>query len=129
MKVNLFVYSKKKFHFYLCYDNRYVRGTLLPPTQLSRELWNGHISRNWLVDYIINDLRKKIIIFICTNWLNFYIFTVLGSRKISQLGVTLTHEHLSLDFCTFYVPPPRQLDSLFEKKIQLDNVGFIKQYP
>lgn len=55
--------------------------------------------------------------------------TVTGKIKLEELGKTLTHEHLALDFCTFYVPPPSQLTNIFENKIQLNNVGFIKQYP
>ena len=50
-----------------------------------------------------------------------------------QLGVTLTHEHFSLDFHKFYCEPPQQLSRFFNdginEKIHLKNSGFIRQYP
>ncbi|XP_063985853.1 phosphotriesterase-related protein [Diachasmimorpha longicaudata] len=55
--------------------------------------------------------------------------TVRGPVKLSQLGRTLTHEHLALDFHAFYVPPPKALVNNFQKKIALNNVGYVKQYP
>ncbi|XP_034937333.1 phosphotriesterase-related protein [Chelonus insularis] len=56
--------------------------------------------------------------------------TVLGPTRVSQLGKTLTHEHLTLDFNKFYVPPPKLLENYFQsKKIDLTNVGLVKQYP
>uniref|UniRef100_A0A0C9Q1N8 Phosphotriesterase-related protein n=1 Tax=Fopius arisanus TaxID=64838 RepID=A0A0C9Q1N8_9HYME len=55
--------------------------------------------------------------------------TVLGPVELSKLGRTLTHEHLSLDFHQFYVPPPEPLVNYLNKKILLNNVGYIKQYP
>lgn len=47
------------------------------------------------------------------------------------MGITLTHEHLSLDFQPFYNAPPEHLKSYFDdrEKIKLENVGMIKQYP
>ncbi|XP_011301738.1 phosphotriesterase-related protein [Fopius arisanus] len=53
----------------------------------------------------------------------------LGPVELSKLGRTLTHEHLSLDFHQFYVPPPEPLVNYLNKKILLNNVGYIKQYP
>ncbi|XP_015121972.1 phosphotriesterase-related protein [Diachasma alloeum] len=55
--------------------------------------------------------------------------TVLGPVELSQLGRTLTHEHLAMDFHRFYVPPPKPLAAYFQKKIALNNVGYVKQYP
>lgn len=55
--------------------------------------------------------------------------TVLGLISPEELGITLTHEHFSMDFQQLYVEPPEQLKSFFENKISLENVGFIKQYP
>ncbi|OAD56321.1 Phosphotriesterase-related protein, partial [Eufriesea mexicana] len=54
---------------------------------------------------------------------------VLGKKKSNQLGRTLTHEHLSLSFTAFYVPPPSQLQRFFNDKIELESSGFLKQYP
>ncbi|XP_025152386.1 phosphotriesterase-related protein [Harpegnathos saltator] len=55
--------------------------------------------------------------------------TVLGSKPLSEIGITLTHEHVHLDFNEFYVPPPTNLQSFLDNKINLKNVGYIKQYP
>ncbi|KAJ6647442.1 Phosphotriesterase-related protein [Pseudolycoriella hygida] len=55
--------------------------------------------------------------------------TVLGPINPSQLGKTLTHEHLSLDFDFFYKEPPKQLNDLFTNEISLANLGAIRQYP
>ncbi|XP_032689979.1 phosphotriesterase-related protein [Odontomachus brunneus] len=55
--------------------------------------------------------------------------TVLGSTLLSEIGITLTHEHVHLDFNEFYVPPPANLQSFLDNKINLKNVGYIKQYP
>ncbi|XP_020712063.2 phosphotriesterase-related protein [Athalia rosae] len=55
--------------------------------------------------------------------------TVLGPVELSALGKILTHEHLALDFTGFYVPPPPKLTNYFDKKITLQNVGLVKQYP
>lgn len=59
--------------------------------------------------------------------------SVLGDISPEKLGVTLTHEHFSLDFHKFYSEPPKQLSSFFNEKvneqIHLKNVGFIRQYP
>lgn len=56
-------------------------------------------------------------------------YTVLGSRQLSDLGKTLTHEHIALDFSDFYVPPPNHLKRFLDDKIELRNVGYVKQYP
>ncbi|XP_076753085.1 phosphotriesterase-related protein [Xylocopa sonorina] len=58
-----------------------------------------------------------------------YVQTILGEKDPSQLGKTLTHEHLSLSFTTFYCPPPSHLKRFLDGKIELQNVGFLKQYP
>ncbi|XP_054015243.1 phosphotriesterase-related protein [Hylaeus anthracinus] len=55
--------------------------------------------------------------------------TVLGEKDLNRLGRVLTHEHLSLVFDTFYVPPPAHLERFLDKKIELRNVGFVRQYP
>lgn len=56
---------------------------------------------------------------------------VLGDLVPSDLGRTLTHEHLSLDFHHFYFDAPEHLRSYLtdEQKISLGNVGVLRQYP
>lgn len=56
---------------------------------------------------------------------------VLGQVSPQSLGITLTHEHLSIDYGKFYTEAPQQLqDYLTEKrKITLANVGVLRQYP
>ncbi|XP_020289158.1 phosphotriesterase-related protein [Pseudomyrmex gracilis] len=56
--------------------------------------------------------------------------TVLGSKPLSELGRTLTHEHLALDFCKFYVAPPRHIKHIPDgNNLSLRNVGYLRQYP
>ncbi|XP_070167606.1 phosphotriesterase-related protein-like isoform X1 [Polyergus mexicanus] len=55
--------------------------------------------------------------------------TVLGSIRLSELGRTLTHEHLALDFRNFYIPPPKHIEKHFSKDLHLANIGYIRQYP
>lgn len=61
------------------------------------------------------------------------LFKVLGRIEPDQLGVTLTHEHFSLDFHKFYCEPPQQLSKFFNDgvnaKIHMRNLGFLRQYP
>lgn len=56
-------------------------------------------------------------------------FLVRGPVDPLTLGFTLTHEHLSLDFHHFYVAPPPGLEVYVNKKITLQNVGYVRQYP
>lgn len=59
-----------------------------------------------------------------------YVETVFGKKNANQLGRTLTHEHLSMSFIEFYVQPPSHLKQFFDdKKIELQTVGILKQYP
>ncbi|XP_034183370.1 phosphotriesterase-related protein [Osmia lignaria lignaria] len=55
--------------------------------------------------------------------------TVLGEKDANKLGRTLTHEHLALSFTSFYVEPPNHLKRFLNDKIELRNVGILKQYP
>lgn len=55
--------------------------------------------------------------------------TVLGNISPPALGITLTHEHLALNFDGFYVAPPSELASFIDDQINLRNIGFIRQYP
>lgn len=54
---------------------------------------------------------------------------MLGAIKPSELGLTLTHEHLSMNFEHFYRKPPEALVDFFQTKPTLENVGYIRQYP
>lgn len=55
--------------------------------------------------------------------------TVLGPVSSNLLGRTLTHEHFALDFQGIYIPPPDDLKPFLNKRLTLQNVGFIRQYP
>ncbi|XP_050665888.1 phosphotriesterase-related protein isoform X3 [Leptidea sinapis] len=54
---------------------------------------------------------------------------VLGAVLPSDLGRTLTHEHLSMEFNHFYRKPPNQIAHRFQSGFTLENVGYIRQYP
>ncbi|XP_076282792.1 phosphotriesterase-related protein [Lasioglossum baleicum] len=60
---------------------------------------------------------------------NSYVQTVLGEKNANELGRILTHEHLSLSFDAFYVPPPHHLKRFFGDNIEIQNLGFLRQYP
>ncbi|XP_058444801.1 phosphotriesterase-related protein [Malaya genurostris] len=60
---------------------------------------------------------------------SFKVTTVRGPVDAATLGFTLTHEHFSLDFHHFYAAAPVDLQSYVDKKINLQNVGYIRQYP
>ncbi|XP_060638318.2 phosphotriesterase-related protein isoform X1 [Anolis sagrei] len=55
--------------------------------------------------------------------------TVLGLIKPSQLGSTLTHEHLTMSFSCCYYPPPSGQEELSEKSIEMKNLFWLKQNP
>ncbi|KAJ8687752.1 hypothetical protein QAD02_023546 [Eretmocerus hayati] len=55
--------------------------------------------------------------------------SVLGPIEASKLGRTLTHEHLAIDFAKFYTAPPKLLKGFVDRKIDLHNIGVIRQYP
>lgn len=56
---------------------------------------------------------------------------MLGLQSPQNLGITLTHEHLSLDFQNAYCCPPDNLKTFLDekRKIRLESVGVLKQYP
>ncbi|XP_053606660.1 phosphotriesterase-related protein isoform X2 [Plodia interpunctella] len=54
--------------------------------------------------------------------------TVLGDVTPDQLGHTLTHEHLAMNFSYFYTPPPEKIADQFQDT-HMGNVGYIRQYP
>ncbi|CAH1404470.1 unnamed protein product [Nezara viridula] len=55
--------------------------------------------------------------------------TVLGEVKAQDLGITLTHEHISLRFEEFYKSPPPILRKKFDGGVGLHNLAYIRQYP
>ncbi|XP_060802496.1 phosphotriesterase-related protein [Amyelois transitella] len=55
--------------------------------------------------------------------------TVLGNVSPDQLGHTLTHEHLAMDFSYFYTPPPAAIADQVQGTPHMGNVGYIRQYP
>lgn len=61
----------------------------------------------------------------------YFFFVVLGDLAPNDLGMTLTHEHLSMWFDKFYAPGPDHLKGFVtdRKKISLDNLGVLRQYP
>lgn len=60
-----------------------------------------------------------------------FISTVLGDIPASNVGRTLTHEHLSLDFDKFYFDAPEHLRHYIvnDQRISLKNLGILRQYP
>uniref|UniRef100_A0A6J0UNN7 N-acetyltaurine hydrolase n=1 Tax=Pogona vitticeps TaxID=103695 RepID=A0A6J0UNN7_9SAUR len=55
--------------------------------------------------------------------------TVLGLMEPSQLGRTMTHEHLTMNFSCCYYPPPLGQEVLSEKPIEMKNLFWLKQNP
>ncbi|XP_051872718.1 phosphotriesterase-related protein isoform X1 [Pristis pectinata] len=55
--------------------------------------------------------------------------TVLGLIDPSQLGRTLTHEHLALSFEVCYSPPPPGQEACSEMPISMNNLYWLKQNP
>ncbi|KAJ0178096.1 hypothetical protein K1T71_005919 [Dendrolimus kikuchii] len=54
--------------------------------------------------------------------------TVLGDEVPESLGITLTHEHLGMEFSHFYRKPPTHIAEKFNK-FAMDKLGYIRQYP
>ncbi|TRY88317.1 hypothetical protein DNTS_004529 [Danionella cerebrum] len=55
--------------------------------------------------------------------------TVMGLIEPSQLGRTLTHEHLSLSFESCYVSPSPEDKALSKASIELKNLHWLQQHP
>ncbi|CAI5788815.1 phosphotriesterase-related protein isoform X1 [Podarcis lilfordi] len=55
--------------------------------------------------------------------------TVLGLVEPSQLGYTMTHEHLTMDYTCCYYPPPSGQEALSETSIEMKNLFWLKQNP
>jgi len=56
---------------------------------------------------------------------------VLGPIDAKKLGKTLTHEHIRMDYrCCFINPPMEEhQEKVKENRIELNNLGFVRQYP
>ena len=52
--------------------------------------------------------------------------TVLGLVQPSELGPTMTHEHLYIDFSFMYRPPQDSAQDLADDPITLENVGWVR---
>jgi phosphotriesterase-related protein len=58
------------------------------------------------------------------------IMTVNGEIETEQLGITLPHEHLFIDFRMIYEPLPEQIrDTLGGDEINLNNLHVLKHHP
>lgn len=55
--------------------------------------------------------------------------TVCGVKDPSELGITLTHEHLLIDADPLYVNPPQDQTHGIAKEFTLPNLGWIRYYP
>lgn len=55
--------------------------------------------------------------------------TVLGPVRPEDLGVTLPHEHLSMDFSPVYIRPPGKDSHMAECPFSLENLGWIQRFP
>ena len=54
---------------------------------------------------------------------------VLGELNPDQLGRTLTHEHLSMEYFTFYTTPKESDIDMSNCEWNLKNSGWIRQWP
>lgn len=55
--------------------------------------------------------------------------TVLGLVEPTQLGCTMTHEHLTMSYKCCFVPPSSDQEALSEGHIEMKNLFWIKQNP
>ena len=56
-------------------------------------------------------------------------FAVLGPVGPDELGLTLTHEHLLLDFRAALKKPDYGSDCLSDLQLKMEHLGKIRQYP
>ena len=54
---------------------------------------------------------------------------VLGPVDPESLGVVLPHEHLLVDMRYFLMPPEYGPNDMRDKKISMETLGKIRQYP
>lgn len=59
-----------------------------------------------------------------------FVVLVQGLREASDLGVTLTHEHLTIQIPSFYTPPKEKLaEKLKDVAFEMQYLGWIRQNP
>ena len=54
---------------------------------------------------------------------------VLGLINPTDIGVTLTHEHLSMNYAFAHREPSVGADNNVDKPLTLPNLGWVRQYP
>ena len=54
---------------------------------------------------------------------------VLGPVDPGDLGITLTHEHLLLEYGTALMKPQYGPDDLADLELKMENLGKIRQFP
>ena len=55
--------------------------------------------------------------------------TVLGTIEPNELGPTMTHEHLLIDFEVMFNPPPEATtQQMAHAPVSLENLGWIRLY-
>ena len=56
--------------------------------------------------------------------------TVLGAISVEDLGITLTHEHLTINYSDCLIPPSKDSDkSRVNERISLENLNWLKHNP
>ena len=61
--------------------------------------------------------------------MNSIFFSVLGELTADQLGKTLTHEHVSMEFIFSYKAPKASQLSMVNCEWDMCNSGWIQQWP
>lgn len=55
--------------------------------------------------------------------------TVLGTIKPSEVGSTMSHEHLLIDFSFMFIPPNEEIDKkIAYQPVNIKNLGLIRQF-
>ena len=63
-------------------------------------------------------------------WCFIYSTTVLGQIPPEKLGKTLTHEHIRMDYnCCFRTPSMKSHKEKVHLPMEIQNLGYIRQYP
>lgn len=55
--------------------------------------------------------------------------TVLGPVDASKLGITLTHEHILVDFSAALMKPEYGCDCLSDLDLKMENLGKVRHFP
>lgn len=54
---------------------------------------------------------------------------VLGPVDASKLGITLTHEHILVDFSAALMKPEYGCDCLSDLDLKMENLGKVRHFP